>query len=658
MQHPLHFVLIFGLLGTACGSESRVLPPDPNPGADCASSADCIELSCIDDARFPGGYCSAFCTDAPCPNGARCIDGFGSRLCLVECTSTEDCRDGYQCWAGVCRPSCVADEECGTAGASCTDGRCTGAECASAADCSGGLTCLGGRCVEAAIDAGPAVRVVGEPCALPGECMSRICLPADLGGVCAAPCTDRTSCDSFDLACSPVAMDVNGDATGDVVATACVTANGSGLFLAGACATNADCESLACLDGQCQEACDDDTDCIAGQICTDVAYGALGSFRGCGYAPRGGDPDVVDIPLGSLGVNTSIPSSRVNLAIPNDAVSVTLMARRTGGDDIPLAFIDVWDPASENIFDYGDLVSWIDQPVRWIPINSEEHVSMLVPNSTPDRLVFRRGRYGFTAAGLGSEGGGSGTATVELTARVKRASGDVPSGTLDVNVFLVGVGLTESAARTNPRLQMALGELDTILGRAGVSVGAIEYLQITGTDATRFSVIDSSDGPTSEMAQLLRLSASRTNEAVNVFLVRGISEGAGESGGIALGVAGGIPGPPGVHGTMHSGVLVSFDPAVVGSDHRVVAQIMGHEVGHYLGLFHNRENAMPCAAGTGPTETNRCAPFGGEDVIEDTTRSDGDNLMWYALGGADGRTYNVRLSAGQGYVIRRSAVVR
>lgn len=32
--------------------------------------------------------------------------------------------------------------------------------------------------------------------------------------------------------------------------------------------------------------------------------------------------------------------------------------------------------------------------------------------------------------------------------------------------------------------------------------------------------------------------------------------------------------------------------------------------------------------------------------------------MWYALGGADGRTYNVRLTEGQGYVILRSAAVR
>jgi hypothetical protein len=348
----------------------------------------------------------------------------------------------------------------------------------------------------------------------------------------------------------------------------------------------------------------------------------------------------------------------MSFAIPNDAVSVTLLARRVGGDNVALAFIDVWDPAGTHVFDYADLVSWNDQPVRWLPLDSEEQISMLVPNSTPDRITFARGRYGFTVAGL-SDGMSTGTAQVELGARVKRASGgDVTGGTLSLNVFLVGIGVTASTAMTHSRLQSALSELGTILGRVGIGIGTIEYLEITGADATRYSVIDSSDGPTSEMAELLRLSASRTNEAVNVFLVRGISSGAGESGGIALGVAGGIPGPPGVHGTMHSGVVVSFDTMVVGTDHRVVAQIMAHEIGHYLGLFHNRERERACAPGTGPTETNPCSPFGGGDVLEDTSRSDGTNLMWYALGGGDGRTYNVALTAGQGFVMQRSAVVR
>ncbi len=661
MRRRLSSLLIALIVSGAGCSESRERPPAPNPGAACESSDECVELACVADARWPGGYCSSYCDEGTCVEGSRCIEGFGTRpLCLAECTSDGDCREGYQCWAGVCRPTCLSDSECGAAGAACVDGRCTGAECAIDSDCGAALRCLGGRCVDAPADAGGGTLPDGSPCGGPTECASGICLPPAQGGVCAAPCTDRESCVDFDLACAPVALDVDGDGAGDTVVSACVPADPAGQFLAGYCRNDSDCESRVCLRSQCQESCDDDTDCLAGQVCRDVGYPGIEgtTYRGCWYADRSGASQVVDVALDTIGVNTGLPSSRVSFAIPNDAVSVTLMARYVSGDALPLAFIDVWDPASAHLFDYGELVSWVDQPIRWIPINSEDHIDMLVPNSTPDRVTFRHGRYGFTVAGLG-DGGDVGTATVELAARVKRAAGgDVTAGTLELNVFLVGVGLTASTARTHTRLQNALTELDRILGGAGIGVGAVDYIQITGTDATTYGVIDSSDGPTSEMARLLRLSADRSNAAVNVFLVRSISEGAGESGGIALGIAGGIPGPPGVHGTSHSGVLVSFDTSVVGTDHRVVAQIMAHEISHYLGLYHSRERARPCADGTGPTETNPCAPFGGGDPIADTSRSDGRNLMWYALGGSDGSTYNIGLSEGQGYVLRRSAVVQ
>jgi hypothetical protein len=47
-----------------------------------------------------------------------------------------------------------------------------------------------------------------------------------------------------------------------------------------------------------------------------------------------------------------------------------------------------------------------------------------------------------------------------------------------------------------------------------------------------------------------------------------------------------------------------------------------------------------------------CAPFGGGDVLADTTLGDRTNLMyWAATGGT-------ALSVGQGYVMLRSAVVR
>jgi len=654
------------LLAVASCSKSRTGEPPPEPGAACGEGLPCAGgLACVSDMRFPGGYCSTVCDTAECPEGSRCVEGFGPRLCLAPCGTDSDCRPGYQCWAGSCRPLCVADGDCGELDAVCDpDGRCSGTECAIDPDCGPGQRCAAGRCiVSPMIDAGSGDLPDGSPCSAASQCASSICAPPSQGGVCVRPCAERAAC-GFEEVCSPVPMDLDGDGSGDVVATACVVASPAGEFLAGSCGSDDRCESRACVRGQCAEACNDDTDCLAGQICTDVSDNRAGgaAFSGCGYGARGGALVVEDVALGDLGVGTGSPSRRINFAVPQDTVSVTLMARRTGGEQLPLAFVEVWDPINDRLFDYGDLTSWIDQPVRWIPLDTEEHISMLIPNSTPDRITFRDGRYGFTVGGLSSMGGPAGTVDVELTARLKRAaSADIASGSLDLNVFLVGIGVTQSAAPTNARLQGALTELGSIFTAQSISIGSITYVEITGSDATALSVIDSSDGPTSEMATLLRLSTSRTNRAVNVFLVRGISTGAGERGGIALGIAGGIPGPPYVHGTMHSGVLVSYDSSVVGTGtqgQQIIAQIMAHEIGHYLGLFHNRESLRACAAGTGPTETSPCAPFGGGDVLEDTSRTDGRNLMWYALGGADGRTYNVQLTAGQGFVMRRSSVVQ
>lgn len=515
------------------------------------------------------------------------------------------------------------------------------------------MRCESGRCVPAPPpppDAGPERRGIGEPCADDADCASGHCLPALLGGTCTARCARRRDClaEVGDVPCSPVATSAG-------LATLCVPPLRSGNFLAGACSSDADCESRACHQGQCIEACVEDADCLLGQRCREIAVRGGGRYRGCGYAARGAAVEVVDVDLGRVTLTSGFDSRRIVFGVPPDAVSVTLVARQTSGDSLPLSFVDVYDPANAVLFDYAALLAWTDQPIRWLPVRSHEAIAMLVPNSTPDRVAFRHGRYGFTVAMLGPD---PGSGELRLSARIKRAEGaDVTGGTLDLRVWLVDVGLTAASARTDARLQDALRELGAILRPAAIAVGDVDYVQVTGAEASALRVIDSSDGPTSELARLFRLSARAEGERLNVFLVRSIAPEAAE-GGIALGIAGGIPGPPGLHGTMHSGIVVAFDRAVVGSDARVVAQVMAHEIGHYLGLFHVREQLAPCPAGTGPTESRPCAPFGGEDVLADTSRSSGNNLMWWALGGADGRTYNVALSEGQRFVLRRSALVR
>lgn len=645
----------------ACSSSTEA-PPDPGEpefGAACDADAPCSGgLSCITTDFFPGGYCSALCEEESCASDASCVSDYGLDLCLADCAADSDCRTGYQCWRGTCRPPCPDSSFCGGGDSVCEDGRCRGPACEGDADCPPGRVCESGRCVGGGTaDAGPG-RDAGTPdCTAGRDCPSGICLPPDLGGRCADPCVDRASCASGALVCSPVRVDTDGDGTFDVVRPACLDADPSGRFLAAACSSDAMCESRACQSGQCVEVCDDDADCLLGQVCRELERGRTtdGRYSGCGYPARSGPVDFLEVDLGVHDVVSGFPGSRINFGSPNDAVSVTLMIEQISAPPlVPLTFTNVWTPDERRIFDLLEISMLEDQPLRWIPSGTEDIATMLIPNSTTDRLRFERGRYGVV---IGAFGDGE-RATVQLRALIKRApGGDMDAGVLTLNVWLVGVGLTEAQARTHTRLQDALSEVGRILGRRGVSVGGVNYRQITGADATRYQVIDSSEGPDSELSGLFTLSESRSNSALDVFLVRSIAAGAGESGGIALGIAGGIPGPPGVHGTIHSGVVVSFDTSVVGTDHRNVAQIMAHEIGHYLGLFHVRERSRPCRPGEEPSGADPCAPFGGEDVLADTSRGDGDNLMYFALGGADGRTYNVALSNGQGYVMRRHALV-
>jgi hypothetical protein len=122
----------------------------------------------------------------------------------------------------------------------------------------------------------------------------------------------------------------------------------------------------------------------------------------------------------------------------------------------------------------------------------------------------------------------------------------------------------------------------------------------------------------------------------------------------ALGVAGGIPGPVGIHGTQHSGVVAAFDPAVVGTGTtgaNVVGHVLAHEISHYVGLFHSTEQSRPC--GPGETPSDGCAPFGAGDTLADTTRGDMRNLMYWSIVSSG---TNDQLSAGQAFVLRLSAL--
>ncbi len=651
MRHLLCFTLAASLLG--CG-ESHAVPGAI--GAPCAGPDDCAEgLSCVIDARFSGGYCTRTCEDGSCPSMAACDATSAPPLCLASCTARSECREGYQCWRGGCAPACASDGDCGVAGATCgADGQCVGPECTSDDECGASERCAGGSCVPIPPDGGMLVPL-GEPCASDAACESGICLPSTFGGVCTVECTEARDCIEAigDAGCGAIGVDSNGDGAPDSVRALCVPVPPGARTIGRACARDDECEARICQEGQCTEVCNGDDDCLTGQVCASLTRAGVpgGTFTACGYGPRTSAVQVDAFDLGEQDLEAGRVAS-FELAAPPDAVSITLQARRLGGDPLEITFFTVDDPTDRRIFDVEPILSLEDQPERWLPFDTGESITMLVPNTSTDRLAFVPGLHRFAVATVPRSMGDTGSARVRVSALVKRASPrPVTSGALDLNVFLVGVGITAATAPTSTRVTGALSRLDAILGgEAAITVGDVDYYDITGADATQYQVVDTTDGEDSELARLFRLSAPRSGRRLNIFLVRSIEGGSG--GFHALGIAGGIPGPVGIHGTQHSGVVVAFDPSVVGSGSsgaNVVGHVLAHEISHYLGLFHSTEQSPPCAAGELPPG---CSPFGAGDTLADTTRGDMTNLMYWSIVGSG---TNDELSLGQAFVLRLSA---
>jgi len=644
--------LALALLIASCGSSHASVDAGFSAYGDpCDPDVGCLAgLTCLSDDRFPGGYCTFPCADGACGEGATCDPDFSTPLCLATCDDASDCRAGYQCWRGACRPECRNATDCGGEGVLCEAGICSGAECTTDDECGPTQRCVANECEPLPPPPMDSATLLptGTPCATDDECLEGVCLAAELGGVCSLPCTEPEDCFVFptEAGCSALAE--------PGAPTVCVVGPPGGRSAGRPCSADDECLARICQDGYCSEVCSDAAQCVPGLDCTDLERAGSGgsTFSGCGWdAPR--SVDFVNVDYGRIDDIRAGFVETLELATPPDAVSITLQARQVGGPDRNVSFFSVTDPEGTRIFDVNELLMWNDQPERWLPFETYDSGSMLVPNTTPDRVAFVPGFWQWAVGPIPEGAGDTAQSDYQLTAIIKRARGGTlpDSQSLNLEIYIApGLGLNASNADSNGKLQTALSRLDTILGQAGISLARVRYHDVAGGG---FSVIDSTDGRDSELADLFRTGRGG-RRALDVFLVRAISTDGG--GFRALGVAGGIPGPVDMHGTAHSGVVCAFDDMVVGSGSsggRAVGQILAHEIGHYVGLFHSTEQTRPCGAGEDPT-TVECAPFGGGDQLADTSRGDMGNLMfWSIVGGGS----NTELSPGQQTVYQLSALV-
>ncbi len=616
--------------------------PQAGIGAACTGDGDCASGWCFTDPSFPGNYCSVIqCgKENPCPSEATCHTYKKHNFCLATC-SEGACREGYVCDYKVCRPPCAANGDC-QSGDMCLAGRCK-AKCKKDSECKNGR-CQDGKCMSPCkadkdclpgnacdVKKGSCSPMKGMPmggkCTALSQCATNYCLPTT--GKCSILCTSTSQCPSA-YVCALERLDQDHNGTFDGAHTACVPKKGKGLSGSN-CAKDTDCQSNHCYYGFCMEGCKTVKDCGANQKCAQVNLllgGAIPKYKGC--LPATGTSYF------SLGAVT--PGKVMGLDIPPGASSFSLTAQ-VGPTDVWPYIVELKDPSGKVVSELTTQCKEYSVPNRY---KADSQVStLLVPNNSSVKVepgVYTY-KLGITKAG------------VKPTVTVQLKMGLAQKGTLALNWIFLNLHATcvppptlnKSTATSHPWFAQLRNNLQTILLTAGVTVNKETYSDLYDPALDVIELADNA-APT-ELYKLFSSSKGAKGKEINIYLVREIKSSA--MGGTVLGFAGGIPGPPGIHGTIHSGVTMSMLGACYQATGYNPAHTMAHELGHYLGLWHNIEReeypgwsktkkdvVCPCPCGKNMSCYKETSRYGfqwcrGHDPIADTG-AEATNLMYWA----------------------------
>lgn len=492
------------------------------------------------------------------------------------------------------------------------------------------------------------------PCTTRSDCLPpEVCDPLDdtctsAQDVTGRPCTEPPECPE-PLTCGADIVQGSSDIEFAVV---CIVPPGTG-GLGDPCTRPDDCASRICINGMCAEPCDPQQGCLPGYDCVEA---------GTYLDPLEGSADVCVPELSADGLEVwdlgefAVPQGSaptVAVWVPEEAVSLTLLVEGLDSTARQVRFgvANLEGPAGHLIgavpTDAGNLVR----------SGLNRHVGVVQVPNTPDVAdLFLPGLYTFTPYAHAQS-----DYQVAVRALVKhRPGGQVSSGVLDLNIYLVsGSGYTAATASTDSSFQQMLTVLQTILSRdANIVLGDIVYRDIN--DASLSTVdLDLALGDVTEFGLLFDYGSASTNHGVDLFVVYQLRDRGTTIGGIA----GSVPGPATLHAMATSGVVIRSDllpdfPAFIGD-------IAAHELGHYLGLWHNTEgtgtrhdpvsDTKECPAscdttGDGYLQWEECddQPHNAPEC-----RGPAKNLMFWATG-ATGRT----LTPGQAFVLLRNPLVR
>ena len=386
-----------------------------------------------------------------------------------------------------------------------------------------------------------------------------------------------------------------------------------GIPVGGACDTREDCGRGICvLAGSCARPCVGDRDCDDGESCHAMwvvtASNAMQSVDGC--APDIVTPDAVTARGPESG--PTLAAFETGVDSPGDLRPDALVIWRgpptmyptietiRDRDGTPL--FSVWDVGFGTSPDWGVAGPTISNLA-----------TLLYPNG-PRTPRARRG----TTVELIAETGGPTDRWV--------LSRDGTAGTsFDIDAFIVGPRRWTVRPGAPPRqLARALDEAREIMRAAGLEIGEVRVHEVVGGLRDRYAILDGRVGPfeaPDDLDDMFRLSAGIRRPSVSVFFVREME--------LALGTASGIPGPHTLMGSGASGVAIAADLIPP----ELLAGVVMHEVGHFMGLFHTTE--ADASLHDPMTDTEECPlanDTNGDFFLEpwECVGAGGDLLMFWA----------------------------
>ncbi len=322
------------------------------------------------------------------------------------------------------------------------------------------------------------------------------------------------------------------------------------------------------------------------------------------------DRPVNRLDLGTQTLNRNGFSRRFEFRIPNCATAFMMVIE--GPDDVILVLDELTSPSGELWIQGPFPQGQFDSPVRMS--FSEGVATALVSNSDQP---FEPGTFEARIQGgtLGISDLLPYQGEVDVEVLWKGVDTYAEGGAVDVNLYLTGAfGLTAETTPTDTVVQGALAQLGQIYLRAGIELGEVRYNDIP----PRFATVTSLDGPDNMLSEMFALSSDSPG-GLNFFFIDRFDALGGLGAGIG-GISGGVPGPALRPGSPRSGVAVALQATrntQTTLDPAILAHVMAHEGGHYLGLFHTIEF------------------FGGADPLSDTPEGaeSSTNLMFPTVGG-------------------------